>query len=82
MLKDIDSKLFAKDRQKNARRQPKGGNQNSSQMALYYYYWERKIYNAIVKMILRGLLTYLNLYGICRNELYKDDHQNRKISLF
>jgi len=49
---------------------------------MYYYYWERKIYNALVKMILRGLLTYLNLYSICRNELYKDDSTNKKISLF
>jgi len=55
---------------------------NSEYMDLYYYYWERKIYNAIVKMILRGLLTYLNLYKICANELYKDDHKLRKISLF
>jgi hypothetical protein len=82
MLKDIDSKLFTKDRQKSDRKKQKGGNQNSSQMYLYYYYWERKVYNAIVQMILRGLLTYLNLYGICRNELYKDDHQNRSFSLF
>ena len=49
---------------------------------MYYYYWERKVYNALVEMILKGLLTYLNLYSICRNELYKDDSHNRNISLF
>lgn len=30
-------------------------------MKHYYYYWERRIYNAIVKMVLRGLLSYKNL---------------------
>jgi dynein heavy chain len=27
-------------------------------MRLYYYYWERRVYNALVKMIVRALLTY------------------------
>ena len=28
------------------------------EMRLYYYYWERRVYNALVKMIIRALLTY------------------------
>ena len=28
------------------------------EMKEYYYYWERKVYNALVKMIVRALLTY------------------------
>jgi dynein heavy chain len=28
------------------------------EMRLYYYYWERRVYNALVKMIVRALLTY------------------------
>ena len=75
--------LFAPRRTKTGKsKKQKGGSMNSEYMDLYYYYWERKIYNAIVKMILRGLLTYLNLYKICANELYKGDHKLRKISLF
>lgn len=27
----------------------------------YYYYWERRVYNALTKMILRALLSYKNL---------------------
>jgi len=30
-------------------------------MKQYYYYWERRIYNAVVKMVMRGLLSYKNL---------------------
>jgi dynein heavy chain len=30
-------------------------------MKEYYYYWERRVYNALTKMILRALLTYKNL---------------------
>jgi dynein heavy chain, axonemal len=30
-------------------------------MKEYYYYWERRIYNALVKMILRALLSFKNL---------------------
>jgi dynein heavy chain len=33
----------------------------NSSMKEYYYYWERRIYNALVKMVLRGLLSYKNL---------------------
>lgn len=28
---------------------------------MYYLCWERRIYNALVKMLLRGLLTLKNL---------------------
>jgi len=34
---------------------------NARIMKEYYYYWERRIYNALVKMILRALLTFKNL---------------------
>jgi dynein heavy chain len=34
---------------------------NAKIMKEYYYYWERRVYNALVKMILRALLTYKNL---------------------
>jgi dynein heavy chain len=34
---------------------------NSKIMKDYYYYWERRVYNALVKMILRALLTFKNL---------------------
>jgi len=27
----------------------------------YYYYWERRVYNALVKMVLRALLSLKNL---------------------
>jgi len=30
-------------------------------MRTYYYYWERRVYNALVKMIIRGLLTFKSL---------------------
>jgi len=30
-------------------------------MREYYYYWERRVYNALVKMILRALLSFKNL---------------------
>jgi dynein heavy chain len=30
-------------------------------MREYYYYWERRIFNALVKMTLRGFLTFKNL---------------------
>lgn len=30
-------------------------------MKEYYYYWERRVYNALVKMILRALLSFKNL---------------------
>jgi dynein heavy chain, axonemal len=33
----------------------------SPKMKEYYYYWERRVYNALTKMILRALLTYKNL---------------------
>ena len=85
MLIDIDKKLFKSKRQKTRGKRTKleiGGETNSEHMDLYYYYWERQVYNAIVKMILRGLLTYYNLYKICDNKNYKNDNQNRKISLF
>lgn len=35
--------------------------QRSPYMKEYYYYWERRIYNALVKMILRALLSLKNL---------------------
>jgi dynein heavy chain len=28
------------------------------EMRLYYYYWERRVYNALIKMTIRALLTY------------------------
>jgi len=31
------------------------------EMKEYYYYWERRVYNALIKMVLRALLTYKNL---------------------
>lgn len=34
---------------------------SSQKMKEYYYYWERRVYNALTKMILRALLTYKNL---------------------
>lgn len=34
---------------------------NAKIMRDYYYYWERRVYNALVKMILRALLTFKNL---------------------
>jgi len=34
---------------------------NSKVMKEYYYYWERRIYNALIKMVLRGLLSFKNL---------------------
>lgn len=34
---------------------------NAKIMKDYYYYWERRVYNALVKMILRALLTFKNL---------------------
>lgn len=34
---------------------------NNKQMKEYYYYWERRVYNAILKMILRALLSFKNL---------------------
>lgn len=33
----------------------------SPKMKEYYYFWERRVYNALTKMILRALLTYKNL---------------------
>lgn len=30
-------------------------------MKEYYYFWERRVYNAIVKMVLRALLSFKNL---------------------
>lgn len=33
----------------------------SPDMKEYYYYWERRVYNALVKMILRALLSYKNI---------------------
>jgi dynein heavy chain len=30
----------------------------ANSMRSYYYYWERRVYNALVKMIIRGLLTF------------------------
>jgi len=32
-----------------------------SRMKEYYYYWERRVFNALVKMTLRGFLTFKNL---------------------
>lgn len=34
---------------------------NAKIMKEYYYYWERRVYNGLVKMILRALLTFKNL---------------------
>jgi len=34
---------------------------NRREMKEYYYYWERRVYNAIVKMVLRGLLSFKHL---------------------
>ena len=34
---------------------------NSPVMKEYYYYWERRVYNAIVKMVLRALISFKNL---------------------
>jgi len=31
------------------------------EMKEYYYYWETRVYNALIKMVLRALLTYKNL---------------------
>jgi len=33
----------------------------ATSMRTYYYYWERRIYNALVKMIIRGLLSFKSL---------------------
>jgi len=30
-------------------------------MKYYYHYWETRIYNALVKMFIRGLLTFKGL---------------------
>jgi len=30
----------------------------SKNMKEYYYYWERRIYNALVKMVLRGIIQF------------------------
>lgn len=30
-------------------------------MKEYYYYWERRVYNALVKMIMRALIAFKNL---------------------
>lgn len=30
----------------------------ATEIRTYYYYWERRVYNALVKMIIRGLLTF------------------------
>lgn len=27
-------------------------------MKEYYYYWERRIYNALIKMVLRGIIKF------------------------
>jgi dynein heavy chain len=39
----------------------KGENNKHPDMRNYYYYWERRVYNALVKMIVRALITYKTL---------------------
>ena len=36
----------------------KDGDKKVEQMRLYYYYWERRVYNALIKMTIRGLLKF------------------------
>lgn len=48
-LKSIEDSIFNKT------------TKNNKFMKEYYYYWERRVYNAITKMILRALLSFKNL---------------------
>jgi dynein heavy chain, axonemal len=48
-LKNIEISIFESETQKRP------------EMKEYYYYWERRVYNALIKMVIRGILTYMNL---------------------
>jgi dynein heavy chain len=48
-LKNIEGSIFKKT------------SQCHHKMKEYYYYWERRVYNALVKMIMRALISFKNL---------------------
>ena len=56
-------------------------------MKLYYIYWERKIYNALVKMVIRGLLTFKALISPPGHQAYPlfkvstEFHYNKVITI-
>ena len=46
----------------------KNGDKKVDKMRLYYYYWERRIYNALVKMVMRALLNFKQLLKVRREK--------------